>query len=200
MNTKKRHAETTPLRVLLGDYHLRLLALLLLRPDEDFHLHQIGRMTGVPASSARRELQRFVAVGLLQSRRVGNQVRYQANRSSNVFEELAGMLRKTVGMAEPLREALSPLAKRIKTAFLFGSAAQGREGPYSDIDLMVIGTVSFEEIVAAIKGVEQQLGREINPVIFRSREFQAKVKTGDAFIRRVISEPKIMLVGALDES
>lgn len=191
--------DPSPLRVLLGEYHLRLLGLLLLRPEEDFHLREIERLTRVPASSARRELQRFAAAGLVQSRRVGNQVRYQAVRSCVVYHELASMLRKTVGMADLLREALTPLEGKIRTAFLFGSAAQGREGPYSDIDLMVIGNVSFDDVVQAVHGVQGKLGREVNPVILRQRDFKAKLEGQDAFIHRVMAEPKIAIFGVPGE-
>lgn len=200
MSTKlKRSTETSPVRLLLGGYHIRLLSLLLLHPEEEFYLRQIERLTGVPAGPARRELQRMVQAGLVTSRRVGNQVRYQADRGCVVFEDLAGMLRKTTGMADVLRDALAPLARRIEAAFVFGSVAQGREGPYSDVDLMIVGTVSFEEVVAATDTAEQQLGRRINPVIFRPHDFAAKFEAGDGFVRRVMNEPRIMLFGEIDE-
>lgn len=200
MSTRRKPlSETSPVRLLVGDYHLRLLSLLLLRPDEDFHLRQIERLTGVPAGPARRELQRFLRAGLVTSRRVGNQVRYRADRGCLVYDELAAMLRKTVGIADVLRVALAPLAKQIKAAFVFGSVAQGKEGPYSDVDLMIVGTASFEDVVMAVHGAEQGLGRRINPVIFRPRDFAAKARIGDGFVRRVLNEPKIMLLGALDE-
>lgn len=178
---------------------MRLLSLLLLRPSEDFHLREIERLTGVPAGPASRELGRFVQSGIATRRRAGNQVRYRADRTCVVFEELAGMLRKTTGMADVLREALSALKGKVKLAFVFGSAAKGQEGPFSDVDLMIVGTVSFEAAVAAIQKPQTALGRPVNPVILRPGEFAAKRKAGDGFLARVLAEPKIMLIGALDE-
>lgn len=197
---KPKVPESTPVRLLFGDYHRRLLALLLLRPEEDFHLREIERLTGIPVGSARRELHRFGAAGLTESRRVGNQVRYKADRRCVVYEELASMLRKTTGMADVLRGALAPMADRIETAFLFGSTAQGKEGPYSDIDLMIIGAVAFEEVAKAVYGVQEKLGREVNPVILRPYEFASKLDIRDPFVSRVMTEPKIMILGALRES
>ena len=194
-----RLALSSPARLLMGDYHLRLLSLLLLRPSEDFHLREIERLTGVPAGPASRELSRFVASGIVTRRRAGNQVRYQADRTCVVFEELASILRKTTGMADVLREALSALKGKVKRAFIFGSAAKGQEGPFSDVDLMIVGTVSFEAAVAAIQKPQATLGRPVNPVILRPAEFAAKQAAGDGFLRRVLAEPKIMLVGSLDE-
>ncbi|MGH8528221.1 MAG: nucleotidyltransferase domain-containing protein [Nevskiales bacterium] len=200
MSTKKAaQPRTSPVRLLLGEYHIRLLSLLLLRPAEDFHIRQIERLAGVPAGPARRELQRFHEAGLVSRRRLGNQVRYRADRGCVVYEELAAMLRKTVGMADLLRDALVPLAHQIDAAFLFGSAAQGKEGPYSDVDLMIVGNAPFDTVVAAIQKPQEQLGRPVNPVILRSRDFKSKLKTGDGFVGRVMSEPRIMLLGNVNE-
>lgn len=191
---------TSPARLLLGDYHLRLLSLLLLRPNEDFHLREIERLSGVPAGPASRELHRFVEAGLVTRRESGNQVRYQADRTCVVFEELAGLVRKTTGMADVLRAALAPLAKKIELALIFGSAAQGKEGPFSDVDLLIVGELSFEDVVAAIQQPQVDLGRPINPVILPAADFSAKRSRRDAFIANVLAEPKIVLIGSLDES
>lgn len=109
------------------------------------------------------------------------------------------MLRKTTGMADVLRSALALMADRIEMAFLFGSTAQGKEGPYSDIDVMVIGTVSFEEVAKAVYGVQGKLGREVNPVILSPHEFASKLDAKDPFISRVMAESKIMLWESLRE-
>ena len=190
---------TSPARLLLGDYHLRLLSLLLLRSSEDFHLREIERLTGVPAGPASRELRRFHQAGLVTRRRSGNQVRYQADRGCIVFEELAGLMRKTTGMADVLRDALSPLAAKIAVAFIFGSAAVGKEGPFSDVDLMIVGTPTFDEVVAAIQVPQTALGRRINPVILKPNEFAKKRRAREGFLARVLEEPKILLAGAIDE-
>jgi predicted nucleotidyltransferase len=189
----------SPVRLLLGDYHLRLLSLLLLRPSQDFHLREIERLTGVPSGTASRELSRFVDCGLVTRRRVGNQVRYQADRTCLVFEELASMLRKTTGMADVLRDGLRALEGKVDLAFIFGSAAKGEEGPFSDVDVMIVGTPSFEEVVAAIEQPQAALGRPVNPVILRPAEFAAKRAAHDGFLARVLAGRRIMLVGSLGE-
>ena len=197
---EKPQPTTSPARLLLGDYHLRLLSLLLLRPNEDFHLREIARLTGVPSGPASRELRRFVDAGIVTRDRSGNQVRYQADRNCVVFDELAGLLRKTTGMADVLRDAFAPLASKIRFAFIFGSAARGEEGPFSDVDLFIVGTPTFEQVVGAIQEPQAMLARSINPVIYKPREFEAKRKAADGFVRRVLAEPKILLIGSADES
>lgn len=185
--------------VLLGGYHRQLLALLLLHPDQSFHVRELSRLTGVPAGSAHRELGRFAEVGLLSRATLGNQVRYQASRDCPIFEELAGIFRKTVGMADVLREALQPLSKRIDAAFIFGSMAHGKEGPYSDVDVMVIGSATLQAVVEATQGMRQRLRREVNPVVMTAKSFRAKRAAHERFTSRIMTEPKIMLMGNLDE-
>jgi predicted nucleotidyltransferase len=130
---------------------------------------------------------------------VGNQVRYRADPHCIVFEELASMLRKTVGMADILRTALAPLSPKIDKAFIFGSVAQGKEGPFSDIDLMIVGDVAFDDVVTAIQKPQERLGRPINPAILRPADFRTKLDAGDGFVARVMSEPRIVLLGQADE-
>lgn len=185
--------------ILFGGYHRQLLALLLLRPEQSFHVRELARLAGVPVGSAHRELSRFAGAGLLTRTEVGNQVRYQANRDHLIFEELASIFRKTVGIADVLREALLPLAAEIDAAFIFGSVAAGTEGPASDVDLMVVGSPTFEAVVEAAHGVQERLRRPVNPVVMPAKNFRTKLANGDRFVSRIVAEPKIMLMGELGE-
>jgi predicted nucleotidyltransferase len=142
-----------------------------------------------------RELKTLTDAGLLVRTTVGNQVRYQADRSCPIFDELAGIFRKTAGLADVLRELLAALGKKISLAFIFGSVAQGKAQPGSDIDLLVVGSVPFEDVVEASHGGTQQLGREVNPVVMSESAFQKKYRERDRFITRVAKEPKIFLIG-----
>lgn len=198
MTTKSRRP-IEPTALLFGEDHRRLLGLLLMRPDQDFHVREISRLTGVDAGNAQRSLKRMEQAGLFKSSRSGNQVRYKANRASPIFPELQGIIRKTVGLADILRAALEPLSGRIEAAFVFGSVARGEEGPASDIDLMVVGDAGFDEVVGALYPLHERLGREINAVVMKHTEFRRRLKEG-SFVARVMSGEKLILLGALDES
>src|SRR5712691_8453361 len=128
-----------------------------------------------------------------------NQVHYQANPDSPIYEELRGILKKTTGIADVLREALAPLARRIEAAFIYGSIASGKEGPRSDVDLMLVGELKFEDAIKALSPAEKDLRREVNPHVYGQREFRAKLAGKDPFLRRVLEEPKIMLMGDLHD-
>jgi predicted nucleotidyltransferase len=151
---------------LFSDYRRRVFGLLLLHPEQQHHLREIARLTRTVPGTLTRELSKLVDAGLLKKESIGRQVFYSANRECPIFEELASILRKTSGLTDVLRDALSPLAEQIDTAFVFGSVASGRAGNGSDIDLMVIGDVSFTDLVVALYPAQDLLGREINPKVY----------------------------------
>lgn len=185
--------------LLFSAYRRKVLGLLLLRPDESFHVREISRLTGVPAGSLHRELRALTNAGLLQSEPAGNQVRYRANRGCPIYSELTEIFRKTAGLVDLLRDALAPLACRIAAAFVFGSMASGTEGPNSDVDVFVLGDASFGDVVGALSPLQKRLGREINPVVTSSTDFAAQRASRDRFVTRVMLEPKLFVIGALDD-
>ena len=181
--------------VLFSAYRRQILGLLLLRPDETFYVREIARLTGVSAGSLHRELKLLTDAGLLLRSTAGNQVRYQADRACPIFEELAGIFLKTAGLTDVLRDVLAPLQKKISLAFVFGSMAQGKAQTGSDIDLLVVGSVSFAAVVEACIPATLRLGREVNPVVMTKAALQSKLQLGDRFVSRVVKEPKIFLIG-----
>lgn len=193
---KDKQVKSTGLaETLFSDYRRRILALLLLRPDENFHVREISRLTGIPSGSMHRELKLITDAGLLLRQSVGNQVRYQANRDCPIFHELAGIFRKTCGLTDIIRSALQPLSPAITAAFIFGSVAKGEERVTSDVDVCVVGTASFTDVVVALADMSQKLGREINPVVMSFEQFTAKLAVVEQFTTRMMSEPKLFLIG-----
>ena len=185
--------------ILFGAYRRQILALLLLRPEESFYVREIGRLTGVPAGSLHRELKLLTDTGLLLRSAAGNQVRYQVDRSCPIQEELTGIFRKTAGMADVLREALVPIAGKIRVAFIFGSVAQGKERATSDVDVLVVGSASFAAVVEALSRAGERLRRDVNPVVMTKAAFEVKLASRDRFVARVAREPKIFLLGDAGE-
>ena len=180
-------------------YRRQVLALLLLHPERKLHVREISRLTGTTPGTMNKELSRLHEAGLLDRERVGNQVRYSANRAHQVYSELTGILRKTVGLADVLIEALAPLAESIELSFIYGSVARGTETPGSDVDVVIVGNAEFGEVVDAFHGTEKKLGREVNAKVFSRREWGTKVRAGDAFAMEILKGPKIMLVGDVNE-
>lgn len=177
----------------------RVLGLLFGNPDRSYYNNEIVRFADAGIGSVQRELQRLESAGLVTARKIGNQKHYQANRTAAIFEELRGIVLKTVGLADVLREAIAPLQEQVELAFIFGSIAQGKERVTSDVDVMVIGDVSFDEVVHALYSTQESLGREVNPVVMSASEFSGNILQGDRFVSRIVKEPKIFLKGDSDD-
>lgn len=176
-----------------------VIALLFGHPDESFYLREIVEATGLGVGNVQRELKRLSESGLLVRTHRGRHVFFQANAESPIYSELRGIARKTLGAGGVIREALEPLRDHISVAFLFGSLARGEERRQSDIDLMVIGELKFADVVDAIRGAESSLRREINPVLFSSKELASKLSEGNHFLTSVLSREKVFLFGDDDE-
>ncbi len=182
--------------VLFGKAQRALLAMFFLQPEQSFYLRQIVRLAGIGQGATQRELARWVDAGLLLRERRGNQVHYRVNTASPVFSELKALTVKTAGVADVLRDALAGLAHRIAVAFIHGSVARGEEKADSDVDVLVVGDVPFSEVVAALGGAQERLGRELNPSVFPPQEFRRKLQAGHHFLTSVMTTPKLFLIGS----
>src|SRR3989344_1420958 len=182
-----------------GAYRRQVLALLLLHPDESFHLRELARVTNTQPGTLRRELAQLADAGVLSRERIGNLVRYKANIDCPIYDELRGILKKTAGAADILRDSLAPLADKIDVAFVYGSVASGTERRSSDIDVMVVGTASFEEVVQTLHRSQEQLRREVNPNVYGPAEFKKKAKEKGSFLAHVLKDPKLFILGKEDD-
>ncbi|MGH8709320.1 MAG: nucleotidyltransferase domain-containing protein [Burkholderiales bacterium] len=188
-----------PASLLFGAYRRDVLARLLLHPEESLHVRELARALRKPPGTLLRELNALASAGVLVRRAVGNQVHFQANPAAPIYEELRGILKKTVGVAAVLREALAPLGPKLRAAFVYGSVARGDERARSDLDVMVVGEAGFGDVVAALAPAQESLRREVNPNVYPALEFRKKLAAGDPFLKRVMAERKIFILGGEDD-
>ena len=184
---------------LFGKARRAILSLLYGHADESFYLRQIARTTGIGLGPIQRELKQLTGAGIIQRSAQGRQVYYQANSKSPVFTELKSLITKTAGIGDTLRNTLAPLTDRLNIVLIFGSIASGKEKRDSDIDLLIIGKVTFAEVVAELQLAQELLGREINPTVYPVDEFTAKLAENHHFLRDVLSGPRIFLIGDENE-
>lgn len=178
----------------------QVLRLLFGQPGRSFYANEIVRYAGLGIGTVQRELARLSEVGLLVVTRQGNQKHYQANAASPIFEELRGIVVKTFGVAEVLKDVLLPFADKIQVAFIYGSVAKGSDTAGSDIDLMLIAKgLSYTALMARLGEIEAQLGRAVNPTLYSLAELNRKRKEDNAFVVRVLQQPKIILMGSMDD-
>lgn len=176
-----------------------LLALFYEHTDEAFYVNQIVQSLGKGSGAVQRELRLMTEAGLIVRTRKGNLVFYQANDKSPIFSELKNIVRKTLGVAGVIRKALEPMADKIKVAFIFGSVARHTDDRASDIDLMLIGPISFDDAVSSISKAQDTLQREINPVVYPVGEFKKRLSEKHHFVLEVMEGKKIFITGDEDE-
>lgn len=186
-------------RILFGRDRGAVLSYLFLHQDESFYIREIARRAQVLPGNAKRELTILEQAGLVTSQRRGNQVFYTANLKSPIYSELQSIVRKTFGLGDVLREALQPLAAKIRFAFVFGSMARAKESSSSDVDVCIVGDASFEESVILLRSAERILGREVNPVAYSETEIREKLRANNPFAREIVRGPKVWLIGDQDE-
>ncbi len=175
-----------------------LLTLFFTNPSKRYYLRELERMLGYSAGSIRRELLRFQKDDLFNTQRVGNLLYYSLNTKHPLFKELKSIVSKTVGVEGSLKKVLSSI-KDIKIAFIYGSFAMRRERVTSDIDLMIIGNPDISLLNEKIAELEKKLKREINPTIYSLKEYKSKKKAKSGFILDLLKNPKIMLIGKVDD-
>jgi predicted nucleotidyltransferase len=181
---------------LFGRVQQRVLGVLFGQPGRSFYANEIIALARSGSGAVQRELARLQAAGLVTVTRVGKQKHYQANAASPVFEELRGLVLKTVGLADVLRAALAPLARDIRAAFVYGSVAKGEDTAASDVDLMVISDrLSHAELFAALEPASAQLGRKVAPTLYSAKELSRRVRQEQSFVTRVLAQPKLWLIG-----
>jgi predicted nucleotidyltransferase len=186
--------------VLFSPVQQRVLGLLFGQPKRRFQSAELIRLAGSGTGAAHRLLTRLADVGLVTTERVGNQKHYQANPASPVFGELAGLIRKTVGLAAPIQAALAPLAGKIAAAFVYGSIAKGTDKATSDIDLMVIADkLDYGALYAALQEAEAALARPVNPNLMSRAEWKRKRAEPDSFTARIAAQPRLFVLGSDDE-
>ena len=174
----------------------KLLGWLMTHPDERYFVRQFTGLINEDSTNVSRELTRLSNMGILTSQQEGRQKYYQVNRHSPVFEELRGLVIKTVGIGDIIRSSLEQqLENQIEIAFIYGSFTTGEATAASDVDIMIIGDAKFGAITRALRAAQETLGREVNPIVYPIHEFIEKVQIGNNFVNRVLKGKKIFLIG-----
>ncbi len=178
----------------------RVLAVLFGNPDRSYYANELIALAESGTGAVQRELARLASSGLVTVSAVGNQKHYQANAASPVYAELRGLVLKTSGLVDVLRAALQPLAAQIESAFVYGSVAKQQDTAGSDIDLMVVSdTLSYAEVFSVLEAATTKLGRTVNPTLYSRKELDQRVRSDNAFIKRLWSQPRLPVIGVVDE-
>ncbi len=199
MKARTSKSKSRPINLLFPKTRREILAATLLHPDKWWYLSDLARALDAVPQALRRELNQLVAAGILQERSDGNRVYFKPDQQCPILRELQGIFLKTAGLVDVLRNALKANAKRIRSAFVYGSIARGEELASSDVDLMIIGDIPISELASPLKKAEDRLSRSVNPTVYSLREYRRKLRQGNNFITKVHSSEKLFLIGNEDE-
>ena len=172
----------------------KIIRLFFFDPGKEYYLRELERILNIPVGNIRRELLSLEKSGLFKRNERGNLVYYSVNKASPIFKEVKSILSKTIGVEALIKSALKKI-KGIKIAFIFGSYAKGKEDSFSDIDLMIIGNPDEDTLVAKISKIEERIGREVNYHILSHSDWKKKVKEKNSFIKNILIQEKIFLIG-----
>ncbi len=184
---------------LFGKTRQAVLALLYGQTDRSFYTKQILDSVKIGRGTVQRELKNLTDTGIIIREVQGRQVYYRANEKCPIFNELKSIVRKTFGIADVIRQSLAAKADKMRVAFVFGSVAMSTDDRRSDIDLMVVGEITFGELISLLKPAEKQVGREITAVVYPVAEFKKKVKDDHHFVKTVLEGEKIFVIGSEGE-
>jgi len=173
----------------------KILSLFFNNPNKQFYFREVLKLTGTKQGAVQRELKLLTKAGILDLEARGNQTYYAVNKFHPIYPELSRIVLKTFGLVDILKDALSGFKDNIEVAVIYGSIASGEETDRSDIDLLVIGKISFNHLSVAMSKVEKETGREINPTVYPSKEFKEKAKQKNHFLKSVLKSKMIFLVG-----
>jgi predicted nucleotidyltransferase len=195
-----RYANASLSDALFTTTQRRVLGCLFGEPGRSYTVSELIKTTGAGSGAVQREVARLAGSGLLSVEQAGNQKRYRANPDAPIHDELVAIVRKTFGLAAPLREALAPLSDRIHAAFIYGSMARGSDNTGSDIDLMIVSnTLAYPDVMLALHPLSERIGREVNPTLYTQAELGKRIDAGNSFITRVLAQPRIWLIGSDDD-
>lgn len=202
MGTKKIHPSPPPslADALFPKVRQRVLGVLYGNPGRSFYANEVIALAQSGTGAVQRELAALSESGLLVVNKQGNQKHYQANATAPVYEELRGLVLKTMGLADVLRAALAPMAAQIDLAFVYGSVARQQDTAQSDIDVLIVSpSLGYADVFGALEGATTTLGRTVNPTLYTPADVAKRIAKDNAFVTRVMKQPKIWLIGTEEQ-
>ena len=171
-----------------------LLKLFFTNPDQAFYMQEIGRILGKKPGTFQRTLNNLVSEGTLESEYRANARYFKVNKNYPLFEELKGIVFKTVGVSGSLKDVLERVGN-VEFAFIYGSFAKAKENYMSDIDLITIGDLDEDRLIGELDKLEEQLQREINYKLYTLKEFRKEVEGRIPFLVEILRDKKVMVIG-----
>jgi len=161
---------------------------------KEIYMRDLARRSGFSIGAIQTELKKLLRFELLEKRKDGNRIYFQANKKHPLYTDLRNIVLKTNGLVDIIKDALIH-SDAIRYAFIFGSFARKEETSASDIDLMVVGDLGLRHLTKMLTGLSDRLYREINPHCLSEQDFISRKNAGEPFINRICEESRLFIIG-----
>jgi hypothetical protein len=188
----------TPSNSLFTKVRQRILSIFYLNPHQDYHTNEIIRLANSGTGAVQRELKNLAKGRVITAKRLGNQIRYQANSDLSYYQALRTLILHSFGLADICHELLiKPIAKYCDCAFIFGPLVQLQDQAGGNIDIFIISSqIKYEVIYRLAKNLEMRLNRPIQTTLLSKKEWQQKIADKDKYILTIRKQAKIYLLGS----
>lgn len=182
------------LQLFTSRVRMKVLNVFIANHESMYYVRQVTRLVGEEVNAVRRELERLREISLLGTEKRGNRLYYRVRTDFPFYYDLLRIVGKTTGFGQVVGENINALGK-VKFAMLSAEFITGRQSGLNDIDFLIVGRVQLDALQNMVRNHEGQIGREINYTVMTEEEFDFRKRRGDAFIRDVLRQPQVVLVG-----
>lgn len=181
-------------QLFVSEVRLKILKLLLLNPDQSYHVRAIVRAVGAEINAVRRELDNLISINLLRKRQSSNKLFYTVDPTHIFYSDLLSLLAKEEGLGGKLVKRLKELGE-IKFMMMAKAFLRGRTSSALDVDLFVVGDVRIDTLEKIIKEYQHDANVEINYSVMTDEEFRHRKRANDHFVAKILTQSRTMLVG-----
>src|SRR5271157_838555 len=177
-------SENVPIKTLIdliiAKNSFKLLNVFLFKPDVQIHQNEVIRMSGLSKNTVMKLLDLFTREGMLKESRKGNLKLFSLAEGHPAVKQL-----KILINVSELNIILKCFTGKGFEAYLFGSAARGEDTENSDIDLLIIGKISNDDLADITARITNAINRDVNPIIKTPYEYSTLYKTDKAFFENL---------------
>jgi hypothetical protein len=65
--------------------------------------------------------------------------------------------------------------------------------------MIISDSLTYGEVFGALERAAKSLGRPVNPTVYTEAEFSKRSREENAFVTRVMEQPKIWVIGSADD-
>ncbi len=178
----------------VSEVRIKILKLLILNPDKNYHVRAIVREVGAEINAVRRELENLTKINLLRRRQSSNRIYYVADMAHLYYSDLLSLLGKEEGLGGVVLKHARELGD-IQFAVLSKSFLHGRPSSQLEVDLFLVGMLKMDKLEKVINEYQTKFGREVNYSTMTSEEFRHRKRSNDQFVVTFLTKGRSMLIG-----